>query len=351
MKSGDTIALTETGAPDSTFSIIDVSRPSQPKFAGTGKSGAAAIIPYNGYSITPFAYSKGDYLFAAIGNALWCFKYHSGTLNSLSHIDRGRVFFPPSGFLSDSILIVSSWATDSCTPCFPNSHLWANELLFRNGILTFLKDKLLYQYSCGFPTGCGFETNLRNGAVYQGRQYTEFHPTGFGDAIVVDFNYPIPPELLVNEGPDLFGYQSVDLLDLSLLGDGFSIAPPGLGFKEAVMVDTAKNLVFALSDTELSIYNCKIATSVSNAPPVLAHVLHGLHIVKGKDGSVIRIYLPHHTQPCKISIFDISGKRITNVEEIGGETLAWPNQNRSGVFIVMATIDGSVITAKVVLTK
>jgi hypothetical protein len=44
MKYGDTIVLNETNSPDSTaFTIIDVSNPASPRFAGQGKSEAATL--------------------------------------------------------------------------------------------------------------------------------------------------------------------------------------------------------------------------------------------------------------------------------------------------------------------
>jgi len=77
LKSGDTIALTETGAPDSSFTIIDVSNPSQPRFAGLGKSGAA-VIHYYPSSRPLTAYTKANYIFKPDGDSLWCYRYQSG---------------------------------------------------------------------------------------------------------------------------------------------------------------------------------------------------------------------------------------------------------------------------------
>ena len=45
IKFGDTIVLNETNAPESSYSIIDVSNPRNPRFAGTGKSGSGNSSP------------------------------------------------------------------------------------------------------------------------------------------------------------------------------------------------------------------------------------------------------------------------------------------------------------------
>lgn len=339
LKSGDTIVLNESSAPDSTFSIIDVSNPSGPRFAGTGKSGAAAILHYsNGNSLT-YAYTKGDYVFAASGNYLSCYKYHLGTMLALSTIDVGRTVFPPCGFLSDTILIVPNWKTDSITE---DSYLWAGEVLFKNNILSYSKEELIYYLRCGYIY-CGYGSDLVSGVIFHGILFTEFNAY----TEVVDFNYPVPPILYLNEH---YPWSNL-VFYMSLLSNGISLDAPGLSASRAVLVDTVKNLIFALSDSELSIYNCQIVAGVSHPASTARYAGQFLHVAKGKDGFASLIFLPQHFQPCAVSIYDLSGRRVGRMEGIRGETVAWPHQNRAGVYIIKALLDGKSVTAKVILSQ
>ena len=346
IKSGDTIVLDESGAPDSTFSIIDVSNPSKPRFAGTGKAGAAAPT----YGWLPPAYASGKYLFAAGANFLSCYEYHSGMMQTMSSVDLGPTVFPPCGFLSDTELIAPYWITDTirCAYCMADTRLWAEKIHFENGLLSHSGDDLLYDYQCGATYPCNYTPGLIGGVVFQKRLFTQFWEGRVPTSEIVDYNFS-PPKLFV--GGFLFDYTSTLLLDLSLISNGISIDLREFGAPDAILIDTVKNLVFALSDTEISIYNCKITTGVSHLISSAPRSGRFLHVGKGNNGLASVIFLPPHAQPASISIFDISGRRISRIEGIRGETVAWPHQNRAGVYIVRAMLDGSAVSAKVVLTK
>jgi hypothetical protein len=140
-------------------------------------------------------------------------------------------------------------------------------------------------------------------------------------------------------------------LDLQVLSTGVSVYGIDLTNARSVLVDTVKNLVFALSDSQLSVYNCQIVTGVSRALPSVARNEQSLRICKGANGLAPMLLLPHHTQPASVSVFDMSGRRLAHLEGIQGETAPWPAVSRTGVYIVRAVLDGKSVSARVVLTK
>jgi hypothetical protein len=356
LKSGDTIVLNESYAPDSVFSIIDVSNPNAPRFAGTGKSGASALFFHE--NTTGFAYTKGAYIFQANGDSLRCYRYNLGTIQPLSSINIGRAVFPPSGFLSDSVLIVSSWAIDSCNGCAsPLKHLWVGEVLFKNNILSYLKEETLYQQRCqSFTAACGFSSSLTNGVVYQQRLFTAINGQNGSSflnyPVVVDFNYSVPVKI----GLDPYltfeaGYQSDPIMQMSLLSSGISLDGLDPDTSNAILVDTIKNLVFVLSNFYIDVYNCQIATEVSYPTSSMPHREQFLHVGLAKENLRSFIFLPRHTEPATIAIYDVTGRRIFHVEGIQGQAVLWPGQSRSGVYVLRAVLDGKSVSARVVLTK
>ena len=363
LKSGDTIVLNERGAPDSVFSIIDVSNPSAPRFAGTGKSSAALALYYPS-KIALYAYTKGDYLFKPQDDSLICYKYHSGTMQTLSALNIGRTVLLPYGFLSDTVLVVPNLTSTPCTgiDCLSSSYLWADNVLFKNDILSYSKEQLVYDWGCDgafFPCDYSESPSPASGVMYQGRFFVGIPGYGgnIADFKVFDFNFPVPQKTFF--GPNESNSSSLFFLDIQLLNNGITLDAPALtadsswirSNAHAILIDTVKNLVFALSDSELSIYNCQIVAGISHPVSSAPHSVQFLHVAKGKDDFVSLIFLPHHNQPCAISIFDVSGRRVAQMEGIQGEIVVWPHQNRTGVYIVRAIINGGAITAKVVLSK
>ena len=352
LKSGDTIALTEAGAPDSSFTIIDVSNPSQPRFAGLGKSGAA-VIHYYPSSRPLAAYTKANYIFKPDGDSLWCYRYQSGTVSALSTINLGRMVLPPCGFLSDSTLIVPDLVDtigQNLGGTTGVSYMRANEVLFKNNVLSNSRVMPVYRHLCGdqFPCDYSSSPSLSSGIVYQGRLFTGLPGNnGFIQTMeVLDFNFPASPTTV-------FGVNSAALpfLDLQVLSTGVSVYGIDLTNARSVLVDTVKNLVFALSDSQLSVYNCQIAAGVSRALPSVARGEQSLRFGKGTNGLAPVLLLPPHTQPVSVSVFDMSGRRLAHLEGIQGETAPWPAVSRTGVYIVRAVLDGKSVSARVVLTK
>ncbi len=362
LKSGDTIVLNESNAPDSMFSIIDVSNPSQPRFAGTGKSGAAVIFYYSPARQLS-AYTKGEYVFNPTGDSLSCYKYQSGAMQNLSTINVGETVLTPCGFLSDSVLVVPTF-TESLTTAgrFSNgtSYSSAAEILFKNGILTYSEEEFVYENSCSnlSQTICGYSNSptLASGVLCQGRLFTGI-PGYMGllrSMAVFDFTYQVPSKTVFSAD-----VSSLTFFDIQLAGNGVWLDAPALtadsswirSYSHAILLDTVKNLVFALSDSELSVYNCQIVSGISHPVSSTHLTAQILRVGKGANGSASLIFLPRHTQPASVSIFDLSGRRIARMEGIQGETVAWPHQNRTGVYILRAVIDGNAVAAKVILNK
>jgi len=326
-----------------------------------GKSGAAAIFHYPSPSSQVLsAYTKGDYVFRPTGDSLSCCRYQSGTVQAQSTINLAGTALTPCGFFSDSLLIVPTLTGTSPSGKAPGLfYFQANEVLFKNNTLSYSKQELLRDYYCGGMLGgnCDYSTSptLASGVVYQGRLFAGI--PGYGGSIqnieVIDFNYPVPPRIIFN-----MYWLSLAFFDIQLLGNGISLDAPALeadsswirSNSHAILVDTVKNLVFALSDSELSVYNCNIVTGVSRAFPS-PHAAQTFHVGREANGFASLIFLPHHVQPADVSIYDMSGKRIVRMEGVQGETVAWPQQNRAGVYVVRAMLDGCAITAKVAVTK
>ena len=296
-------------------------------------------------------------MFPAKGDSLTCYKYQSGTMQAVCTINLGRTVLPPSGFLSDTVMIVPN-LIDTMTGIYGVSHLWADEILFENNTIAYSRAHLVYNFNCTFQYPCDYTSSpgLASGVLYQGRLFTGI--PGYDGSIqameVFDLNYPVPPA-------KVFGINTSGLpfFDIQLLSNGFSLDAPALtsdsswikSLSHAIMIDTVKNLVFALSDSTLSIYDCSISTGISHAVSPSTHVGQVLRIGKSNDALASLIFLPHHTHPAEVSIYDMSGKRIASIGGIHGETVAWPHQNGTGVYIVRAMLDGNVITAKLYLTK
>ena len=358
LKSGDTIVFNESNAPDSTFSIIDVSIPSQPKFAGLGKSGAAVIFYYPSKRAL-YSYTKGDYVFKPTGDSLSCYKYHSGTMQNLSAINIGRTVLPPCGFLSDTVLIVPNLIDTGYGRFGSVSYLWAGEVLFKNNTLSYSKEELVYKNSCGPQSSCDYSyiPALASGVLYQGRLFVGI-PGGSGmiqTMEIFDFNYPIPPKTVLSVNY----YNDLTFFDIQSLSNGISLDAPALAADShwinskarSILIDTVKNLAFVLSDSVLSIYNCHIVTGISNnfffKPPSLQFLRIGQE--KGNSGCII--FLPRHSHPVDVSIFTMSGRLAYRFTNVSGESITWRRGNKTGVYLIKTVIDGQEYSAKTILTK
>lgn len=347
LKSGDTIVLNETGAPDSTtFSIINVSNPSAPIFAGTGKSPSAML--------GKTSLSKGPYIFGNNGentppsytDSLFYYKYSSGEIKELSHMiipelphpfqsfQDPATFIP--GFLSDTTFI--TMGTINWGMLYGGGSLvMATRYSFNQNTLSLIDTTALYSSE----VMAGFMVFINK--TYNGRYILyAAYPNIDSSVKIVDFNHSPKVKATIH-----FNGQ----IEFPVIVDNILVDAPALKNVNNVIVDTVKNLVFALSDSELEIYNCQIQVGILHGFFSTPMWRQTLRVSGGNGWPESLIFLPHHNQPCAVSIFDLSGRRIARMEGIRGETVAWPHQNRAGVYIVRAVLDGSAVTAKVILDR
>jgi hypothetical protein len=330
LKSGDTIVLNEIGAPDSEFSIINVSNPSAPIFAGTGNSPA---------SLLDRSRTKGPHIFG-YNNPLACYKYSSGeitpeaeTVDVIHHLLDDTQMGPVShflAFLSDTTFVIISGGFGIM------DETW-------NDAITNTNSQTQINFLDHTPSPM-IGTELLSVIAFNGKLFSNLidhinYSTSIGELKIIDYNYSPEVSTMIQKA-----------IEFPIIIDDIFIDAPVLKTANNVIVDTVKNLVFAFSDTELDVYNCQQA-GVLHGIPIVSGLKHALRITISNGSAENLILLPHHTQPVSISIFDLSGKRIARMEGIQGETVAWPHQNRTGVYILRAIIDGNAVTAKVILNK
>jgi hypothetical protein len=333
LKSGDTIVLNETGAPETNFSIINVSNPNAPIFAGTGKSQSAML---GKASLT-----KGQSIFGTslpAYDSLIRYKYSSGGIQVVSKLmipkEESLFRYPASffpGFISDSSFITMGTQSDvgmwtSIATCYS----------FNGSSISFVDSAKL---NFG-DHRTGFE--ILSSLTYKGRYYINELYGPLKIVQIVDYN--ISPKVNVS-------FRNMAPIEFPLIFENILVDAPMLKTANNIFVDTVKNLAFALSDTELAIYNCQIQTGIELGVSLATGMAQTLRFSGGKEGPQRFILLPTHNRPAVISIYDMSGKRIAHMEDIQGETVAWPHQNRPGVYIVKALLDGNSIAAKVAVTK
>ncbi|HMD67598.1 MAG TPA: hypothetical protein VKF42_01880, partial [Chitinivibrionales bacterium] len=107
LKAGDTIVLNEKGMPaDSMFSIINVSNPAVPKYAGTGASIAARFDTAS--MAGAFAVTRGRTIFGCFAYQLYMLEYHNGTIQVVKSLQGPGYFLclNPS-FLSDTTFVIA----------------------------------------------------------------------------------------------------------------------------------------------------------------------------------------------------------------------------------------------------
>jgi hypothetical protein len=330
LKNGDTIILNETGVPDSTmFSIINVSNPKAIEFAGTGKSLAAL---FGKVSIT-----KSNCIFGTSRDTLICYQYQAGTMTTAS---TARLPFSPQafpGFLSDSRLLVRATVVTGISD------------LYLGGQYSFLDNNLSFVDTTQLLPATNIPVNYstQGGITYQGRYFANvlFNVIGTGtDSVfeIADFGYYPVPKYLIHD---------YCVRNFPLIVDNILVDAPGLKNANNVFIDTAKNLAFAVSDTEMSVWNCQYRTGISHVTIAPHHSEMALRIGNGDDNCASVIFLPHHTQPATISLYGVSGRRVGSFGGIQGESFTWRHWNMAGVYVVNVMVDGKNYSTKMVLSK
>jgi hypothetical protein len=344
LKYHDTIVLNERNRPDSTtFSIIDMSNPAAPRFAGTGKSDAARIVFGSEFLC------KDNFVISMKGGIVNRYEYDGGGIFpapvTANQPFAGDPFLP--GFLTDSTLLAQYTFSCGAGPCYENVDA---RFRFSRNVVSFLDtaSDLSQWVSAGSVMG-GVMTGP--GWTYGNRYYANsaynFNVMGSTTSnpnlvLVTDFNYPGNPRCLVN---------TVHVVSFPKIIDNILIDTTKIPWSQYVFIDTVRNLVYAVFYNQLSVYNCRIEKTGISAALHTEQFVQPLRICKRDGFQPTLILLPHHTQPCALSIFDVSGRRIALMDGIRGETVAWPNQKRTGVYILRAIIDGNAVTAKVILNK
>jgi hypothetical protein len=234
-------------------------------------------------------------------------------------------------------------------------YLWAGEVLFKNNILSYSKEELVYKNLCGI---CDFSSSpaLASGVMYHERLFVGI-PDGGGkiqNMEILDFNYPVPLKTVFS-----VDYTSLPFFDIQLLSNGMSLDAPALAADShwissnahSILIDTVKNLVFALSDSVLSIYNCQIVTGIAQNFSFKSRSAQSLRIGQYPGNSACIIFLPHHSRPTDVSIYAVSGRLVYRFNNVFGETINWRRGNKTGVYLIKAVIDGQTYSAKTILTK
>jgi hypothetical protein len=343
LKAGDTIVLNETGLPtDSMFSMVNVSTPTEPIFAGTGISKAAQLGKET--------LTKGQYIIGGIYAQLFAFEYQTGVIRTINMVFTRSSFSYGINlcFLSDTTLLAAgSYLIFSGISSAENGYLLARYTL-KNNIFTFIDTMSFLPPTYSSMAGSE-EYKLLASIIWNGRYvinaiYLKSSFSGSSTdtcAEIVDFNYPtLYPK-----------YRIPRLVNFPHIVDGILIEDPILKKANNVLIDTVKNLVFALSDTELSIYTCQI--QVGTSQPI--HSVHrpesGLQIIKGPGRSSTLIMLPSHSQPAEISIYSISGRLVRHFGPINGKSFLWNHKNLSGMYLIKADVNGRTLSTKVMLVR
>jgi hypothetical protein len=345
LRAGDTIVLNETGMPtDSMFSIINVSNPANPKFAGTGTSIAAQIDSAKMAGAS--AVTRGRDILGCYATKLYAFEYQNGVIQIMNSVQGPYYHFQINPcFLSDTILVLAGSYAAGMSLIGGSTGYSLAQYTVKNSKLAYVDTTMLLP-NTNFQMTSGNDYRMSQPIAWNGKYVENAYYDNWANgttidscAEIVDFSYSPLPKYRVSH----FLVHSPHVVDGILFED------PVLEKMNNVMVDTLKNLVFALSDTELSIYSCQITgvkTPIHSSQPETCRMTF-----QKSTSSLTLISLPHHAQPAVVSIYDMSGKRIAQMEGIQGETVAWPHQNRAGVYIVRAALDGNAVSAKVVLTK
>ena len=338
LKSGDTIVLNETGAPDSTtFSIINVSNRSAPIFAGTGKSPSAML---GKASLT-----KGTFIFgnnAPYRDSLIWYKYSSGEIKLVSSMIIPKMpndFRYPAdsfpGFLSDTTFIT----TGSLGFVGGGGIFMAARYSFTKATLSFVDTASVNMWS-SFNGFVDLSSKTYNGTYFL-NAIQESNALDYNIVEIVGFNFSPKINTIIHHGQ----------IEFPIIEDGIFVDAPSLKNANTIFIDTVKNLVFALSDTDLAVYNCQITTGTTQKLFSTSHSVQSLRIVQEPCNSACIIFLPHHSRPADVSVYTVSGRLAYRLNNVFGETITWRRGNKTGVYLIKAIIDGQAYSAKAILTK
>ncbi len=335
LRSGDSIVFPEQPTPDTVFSIIDVSNPQNPRFSGLG-----AIRPL--FGLIGKAFTTGRDLFQGMEGGVaylrW-YQYQSGVLRLMDTIGRTsagtHMIYDPCVSLGDSTLIVPSMFGTGCklVGCCVYDSFCLDRVTYKQNKLSLANSNLIFDYYtsriCANQYGSA-------GYWYNGTMVLEGSPN-----MAVDFNFPGLP----NHSVFLTGTAQLPCFADGILIDSLTIADAFFG----VFIDSVRNLVFVLSDSDLTVWTCQI--QVKTVQPITRAGLPSPFMRIGSSAGAIIILLPHHTQPAEVSVYDISGRRMASLKGILEEKAVWHHPVGSGLFVVRATVDGKSYSEKVVLTR
>jgi hypothetical protein len=326
LKAGDTIALNENGSPDSTFSIIDISEPNAPKFSGAGKSSAGMM--------DKTSFTRGPFVFGTFGgplDTLYCFKYSHGTVSTMSAANLNLFpIFPRSGFINDTECIVAGASGGVAQ----RGYLYANNrYLFRNNALSL-------EYSAPF----GEFYAVYDDIIFNSILFVNAQSEGAGMTFIRVVDYSI------GSLTDLYGTM-LDFKRLPHIVNGMLIDTSKLKDANNIFVDTVKNLVIGLSDTELSVWTYHAVMGVAEGKAVNPSPRSAIRIFSELDKATAVITLPPHSGAASVSIYDLAGKRIRFFEGIRGESIQWVPESRTGVYVVKAVVDGRLYTERFVVSR
>ncbi len=332
LKAGDTIVLNEIGLPDSTmFSIINISNPAAPKYAGTGSSPAALMGKTSfsmgrnifGFGITPPIVMTG-------------FEYHSGVIDKADTANLALMSVSPtSGLLSDSSFLVVGLQNIPIT-----GWLVAREYSYSEKTKTL---SLVNGVDLAGP-----QIGASGSVIYNRVLFTNASLFGAGGPYlpIADFRYQgnvVPSYTLI-------GVQ-VNLKNFPHIVNGMLIDTSKLKDANNIFVDTVKNLVIGLSDTELSVWTYRAVIGVANGLPARSVSGGSMRILAGRDNAAAVISLPRHSGAAAVSIYDLAGREIQGFDNVRGDAVRWVPKRGAGVYVVKALIDNRLYTARFVLSR
>jgi|WetSurMetagenome_2_1015567.scaffolds.fasta_scaffold01519_8 hypothetical protein len=336
MKFGDSIVLNETNSPPLSFTIIDVSNPALPKFAGLGSSDAAGLS-------SP-CLSRKNFVLGMLGGKMKRYEYDGGNTVNLTaegslpsrypyNTNQNPQSYP--GFLSDSTF-VAQYPITIAGPCYSN--VLAKFLFTRNAI-SFAEDVPDLSLDCRG----GYGNQAMNGKTFKGRYFANLGLSGIpGDTIeIMDFNLPQRPRCYAH----LSQFQGA----FPWMEDNILIDTQVTKNARNIFVDTIKNLIFIVSSSELSIYNSRTETGVVPAETQKSQPLKSLRVAGLPNSGTIVIFLPRHSQAASVAIFDLSGKQLQHFENIRNDFITWKKQSRTGMYLIKAIINRITLTSKIVL--
>ncbi len=345
LKAGDTIVLNEKGMPvDSMFSIINVSDPENPTYAGTGTSFAARID-------SNYVTTKGHLILGTWVDTLYVLNYSSGKIIVKSSASGVPPYDPTFGpcFLNDSaVLIAGSYLINFGTSTTGHS---CTEYPYKNGSVSSGKQIAILPPTT-FYDGGGFvsgETQSLFGPMIWNNRFllNSIHHIyggsgikGDTETIIVDFNFASTPVYDVAHS----------LVQPPFIIDGVLIKDTTLVNLSNVIIDTAKNLIFAFSDTNMSIYTSQTAGAVSTSkvsPKPDIFQAAAIHLTR--DLSVFTI--PSHSSPATIRIYSLSGRLVNCFKHVEGRTVLWKHDGLSGLYLVSVLADGRMCTMTTILAR